>query len=245
MSTCPYCGSEKIQVIRDSKINWTRAAVGHIVYGPVGAALGSVTGKSRFANYCLDCGKHWDQSGLVEVVKEMERIAKCKLDLTQDGHRMALAKFSEKREEFERKFKIAKNNISIKHDYISIKDSSPQVIQHITILVVFSCCFALAIQAALFGIKLAGLLLGTLLFVFCLLPVVLLIGYFDMLKAKKYGIRDGNIFSRLLRVQSASNYELKKQQELIKKQQELKLKAEKDWQRRFWDQVLEEIRPML
>ncbi len=66
MANCPNCGSSDIQLQTDSRqnINWGRAIAGWALFGVVGGAVGSLTGKGTSntitANVCLNCGTIWD-----------------------------------------------------------------------------------------------------------------------------------------------------------------------------------------
>ncbi len=59
MANCPNCGSNHIQLQRETNVNWGRAAAGWALFGVVGGAVGAVTGEDRNVNACLDCGTTW------------------------------------------------------------------------------------------------------------------------------------------------------------------------------------------
>ena len=54
MANCPNCGSDHIQLKKETNVNWGRAAAGWALFGVVGGAVGSVTGEDRNVNACLD-----------------------------------------------------------------------------------------------------------------------------------------------------------------------------------------------
>ena len=53
MANCPNCGSNDIQLKRETDVNWGGAAVGYALFGVVGGAVGAVTGDDRNVNACI------------------------------------------------------------------------------------------------------------------------------------------------------------------------------------------------
>lgn len=96
MANCPKCGSSDIQLKTDSRqnINWGRAIAGWALFGVVGGAVGSVTGKGKSesitANVCLNCGTIWDAATLYKLLQYIESVTTVQLDLSlkKDRERM-------------------------------------------------------------------------------------------------------------------------------------------------------------
>ena len=73
MANCPNCGSEHIQLTKNTNVDWGRAVAGWALFGVVGGAVGAVTGEDRNAN-TLDCGTSWKAADLYktqEVIKSL------------------------------------------------------------------------------------------------------------------------------------------------------------------------------
>ena len=93
MANCPNCGSEHIQLRKDTNVDWGRAIAGYAVLGVVGGAVGAVTGEDRNANACLDCGTSWKASNLYQTRQLIKKKTGYNLDLSRDKHRNFLNSF--------------------------------------------------------------------------------------------------------------------------------------------------------
>uniref|UniRef100_B8HYG7 Uncharacterized protein n=1 Tax=Cyanothece sp. (strain PCC 7425 / ATCC 29141) TaxID=395961 RepID=B8HYG7_CYAP4 len=93
MANCPSCGSDHIQLKRETDVNWGRAIVGLAVFGVVGGAVGAVTGEDRNVNACLDCGTSWKAKDLYELLQLIKKLTGIKLDLSKEEHRIFLDDF--------------------------------------------------------------------------------------------------------------------------------------------------------
>ncbi|MFM1842208.1 MAG: hypothetical protein RLZZ490_944 [Cyanobacteriota bacterium] len=87
MANCPRCGSESIQIKRDTDVDWGRALVGTVLFGVVGGAVGAVTGEDRNANVCLNCGATWKAAVLYEMLQFIKKETGKSLDLTNEDER--------------------------------------------------------------------------------------------------------------------------------------------------------------
>lgn len=90
MANCPKCGSEHIQLKRETNVSWGRAIVGYALLGVVGGAVAAVTGEDRSANACLDCGTSWKAADLYDVLQFIEKETGLTIDLSLDNHRAFL-----------------------------------------------------------------------------------------------------------------------------------------------------------
>jgi uncharacterized Zn finger protein len=75
MANCPNCGSDHIQIIRETNVSWGRAVAGWALFGVVGGAVGAVTGEDRNVIYCLNCGTSWKAADLyktLQVIKDLK-----------------------------------------------------------------------------------------------------------------------------------------------------------------------------
>jgi hypothetical protein len=93
MANCPQCGSEHIQLKRETNVNWGRAVAGWALFGVVGGAVGSVTGKDRNVNACLDCGTTWKAADLYKTVQTVNGLIGVKIDLSLEDNRSFLNEF--------------------------------------------------------------------------------------------------------------------------------------------------------
>jgi hypothetical protein len=91
MANCPKCGSEHIQLKRETNVSWGRAIVGYALLGVVGGAVGAVTGEDRNANACLDCGTSWKAAALYDVLQFIKKETGLTIDLSLDNHRAFLS----------------------------------------------------------------------------------------------------------------------------------------------------------
>ena len=87
MANCPNCGSEHIQMTRETNVSWGRAVAGWALFGVVGGAVGAVTGEDRNVNSCLDCGTSWKAADLYKTLQVIKQLTDLKLDLSMDNHR--------------------------------------------------------------------------------------------------------------------------------------------------------------
>jgi uncharacterized membrane protein len=90
MANCPNCGSEHIQIKRETNIDWDRTATGFVLFGVVGGAIGAVTGDDRNVNACLDCGTSWKAAELYGNLEFIQNLTNIKLDLVNRNDRLAL-----------------------------------------------------------------------------------------------------------------------------------------------------------
>lgn len=74
MANCPNCGSEHIQLKKDTNVNWGRAVAGWALFGIVGGAVGAVTGEDRNVNACLDCGTAWKAADLYKTCQLIKNL---------------------------------------------------------------------------------------------------------------------------------------------------------------------------
>jgi hypothetical protein len=87
MATCPTCGSTDIHPTSERAVNVGRAAVGWALFGGLGGAVGAMTGKDKFANYCTECGSTWDAETIYNIKKVLRDWAEIELDFSQEQHR--------------------------------------------------------------------------------------------------------------------------------------------------------------
>jgi hypothetical protein len=87
MANCPNCGSDHIQIIRETNVSWGRAVAGWALFGVVGGAVGAVTGEDRNAISCLNCGTSWKAADLYKTLQVIKDLTNLKLDLSMDNHR--------------------------------------------------------------------------------------------------------------------------------------------------------------
>jgi hypothetical protein len=93
MAYCPNCGSERIQLKKETDVNWGRAVAGWVLFGVVGDAGGAVTGEDRNVNTCLDCGTSWKASDLYSALQIIENLTNEKLDLSIEKDREYMSSF--------------------------------------------------------------------------------------------------------------------------------------------------------
>ena len=87
MANCPNCGSEHIQLKKDTNVDWGRAVAGWALFGVVGGAVGAVTGEDRNANACLDCGTSWKAADLYKTLQVIKKLTGVKLNLAYEKDR--------------------------------------------------------------------------------------------------------------------------------------------------------------
>ena len=93
MANCPNCGSNHIQLQRETNVNWGRAAAGWALFGVVGGAVGAVTGEDRNVNACLDCGTTWRAADLYKTLEIIKHLTQEILDLSLARDRLYLNDF--------------------------------------------------------------------------------------------------------------------------------------------------------
>lgn len=93
MAYCPNCGSDHIQLKKETDVNWGRAAAGWVLFGVVGGAVGAVTGEDRNVNACLDCGTSWKASDLYSALQIIKNLTNEKLDLSIEEDRQYMNSF--------------------------------------------------------------------------------------------------------------------------------------------------------
>lgn len=87
MANCPNCGSEHIQLKKDTNVDWGRAVAGWALFGVVGGAVGAVTGEDRNANVCLDCGISWKAADLYKTRQVIKNLTGVTLNLSSEKDR--------------------------------------------------------------------------------------------------------------------------------------------------------------
>ena len=93
MAHCPSCGSDHIQLKRETEVNWGRAAAGWALFGVVGGAVGAVTGEDRNANACLDCGTSWKAADLYKTLRIIKSLTGETLNLVREEDRDYMNRF--------------------------------------------------------------------------------------------------------------------------------------------------------
>ncbi|AVH68294.1 hypothetical protein [Nostoc sp. 'Peltigera membranacea cyanobiont' N6] len=93
MANCPNCGSNHIQLKRETNVSWGRAITGLALFGVVGGAVGAVTGEDRNANACLDCGTSWKAEELYKILQIINDYTGHELDLSIAKDRVYMNKF--------------------------------------------------------------------------------------------------------------------------------------------------------
>jgi hypothetical protein len=91
--SCPKCGSSHITLFNQANVSWGRAVTGWILFGPIGAAVGAVTGNDRTSNVCLNCGESWKASDLYIVLQTIRTLLNVDLNLSKNDHRDYLSVF--------------------------------------------------------------------------------------------------------------------------------------------------------
>lgn len=95
MAHCPTCGSDHIQLKKDSNVSWGRAIAGWALFGVVGGAVGAVTGDNKDSNSCLNCGTSWKAKDLYKILEIIKSSIGFPLNLMLDSHRTFLKNFME------------------------------------------------------------------------------------------------------------------------------------------------------
>lgn len=93
MANCPNCGSNDIQLKRESNVNWGRAVAGWALFGIIGGAVGAVTGKDRNTNVCLNCGTSWKAADLYKTIQIIKNSTGKNLDLEKEEDRVYMNNF--------------------------------------------------------------------------------------------------------------------------------------------------------
>ncbi|WP_264326631.1 hypothetical protein [Romeriopsis navalis] len=77
--------------MKNSKqVSWGRAAVGWALLGPIGGAVGAVTGADDSANACLECGETWKAQDIHHLIGNIHSLTGVRLNLEKDTHRRCL-----------------------------------------------------------------------------------------------------------------------------------------------------------
>jgi hypothetical protein len=93
MANCPNCGSNHIQLKRETNVSWGRAITGLALFGVVGGAVGAVTGEDRNANACLDCGTSWKAEELYKILQLIKKLTDINPDLHIEKDRVFVNSF--------------------------------------------------------------------------------------------------------------------------------------------------------
>jgi len=93
MANCPNCGSDHIQLKRETNVSWGRAVAGWALFGVVGGVVGAVTGEDRNVNACLDCGTSWKARDLYKTLQIIKNSTGANLDLARHEDRLYMNEF--------------------------------------------------------------------------------------------------------------------------------------------------------
>ncbi len=93
MANCPNCGSNHIQLIRETNVSWGRAIAGLALFGVVGGAVGALTGENRNVNACLDCGTSWKAEELYKILQLIKKLTNINPNFTIEKDRVFLNNF--------------------------------------------------------------------------------------------------------------------------------------------------------
>jgi hypothetical protein len=93
MANCPNCGSDHIQIRRETNVSWGRAVAGWALFGAVGGAVGAVTGEDRNVNACLDCGTAWKAADLYRTLQGIKDLTGFSLNLARENDRLYMNHF--------------------------------------------------------------------------------------------------------------------------------------------------------
>ena len=93
MANCPNCGSNHIQLKKETNVSWGRAVAGWALFGVVGGAVGAVTGEDRNVNACLDCGTSWKAGDLYKTIQVIKNSTGESLDLAIEKDRLFMNEF--------------------------------------------------------------------------------------------------------------------------------------------------------
>jgi hypothetical protein len=93
MANCPSCGSDHIQLKKETNVSWGRAAAGWVLFGVVGGAVGAITGEDRNVNACLNCGISWKAGDLYKTIQIIKSSTGINLNLARDKDRLYLNTF--------------------------------------------------------------------------------------------------------------------------------------------------------
>jgi hypothetical protein len=93
MANCPNCGSNHIQLKKETNVSWGRAVAGWALFGVVGGAVGAVTGEDRNVNACLDCGTSWKAGDLYKIIQVIKNSTGESLDLAIEQDRLFMNEF--------------------------------------------------------------------------------------------------------------------------------------------------------
>lgn len=93
MANCPNCGSDHIQLKKETNVSWGRAAAGWALFGVVGGAVGAVTGEDRNVNACLACGTSWKARDLYKTLQIIKNSTGINLNLARDEDRFYMNEF--------------------------------------------------------------------------------------------------------------------------------------------------------
>lgn len=94
MANCPTCGSNHIQIKKETNVSWGRAATGYMLFGVAGAAVGAITGDDRNVNACLDCGTSWKATTLYNMLQIVKTLTGKTIDLSIETERDFLSSFT-------------------------------------------------------------------------------------------------------------------------------------------------------
>lgn len=91
MANCPNCGSEHVQLTRDTNVSWGHAvAAWDLVFVGMADMLimeENRKGEDHNVNSCMNCGTSWKAVTLYATLQIIKQLTTLKLDLSMDNHR--------------------------------------------------------------------------------------------------------------------------------------------------------------
>lgn len=90
MANCPNCGSDHIQLITETNVNWGATAGLWALADAFDMSVYGVATKETQANCCVNCGSKWLASDLYYVIQMLETLLEIKIDLSQKNDRSLL-----------------------------------------------------------------------------------------------------------------------------------------------------------
>lgn len=90
MANCPNCGSDHIQLITETNVNWGATAGLWALADAFDMSVYGVATKETQANCCLNCGNKWLASDLYYAIQMLETLLEIKIDLSQKNDRSLL-----------------------------------------------------------------------------------------------------------------------------------------------------------
>jgi nitrate reductase NapE component len=85
--SCPACGSVDLQYVEARNLDSGRAAVGFVIAGPIGAAVGGTTGKRNLDAVCKSCGETFNHYLTRRNLQVAKKYLGLSLDFEDPSHR--------------------------------------------------------------------------------------------------------------------------------------------------------------